>query len=306
MEHKHDIIWYETLDSTNSEAARRADSLDNLSVIAARCQTAGRGQKGNRWISDADLNLTFSIFLRFDTTAAGSGKDFPQIKATDQFMISETATLAQCRLLEAYGIDARIKWPNDIYVGNRKISGMLVENTLEGKWLKTSIVGIGLNVNQVTFPADLPNPVSMRRCSGKKYDTDALLVRFMDFFAENGHYTILRIFLGSQQVVPFGEAAFGQAVASGIVEIFLSNMVLALKLAMPILAAELLGEVGMGILMKAIPQINAFVINIELKVIIGLGLLFFFLTPINEFLLSIEQEMLQELERMLQHLAAGA
>ena len=184
MEHKHDIIWYETLDSTNSEAARRADSLDNLSVIAARCQTAGRGQKGNRWISDADLNLTFSIFLRFDTTAAGSGKDFPQIKATDQFMISETATLAQCRLLEAYGIDARIKWPNDIYVGNRKISGMLVENTLEGKWLKTSIVGIGLNVNQVTFPADLPNPVSMRRCSGKKYDADALLVRFMDFFAE--------------------------------------------------------------------------------------------------------------------------
>ena len=83
-------------------------------------------------------------------------------------------------------------------------------------------------------------------------------------------------------------------------------MLLSIKLALPILAAELLGELGMGILMKAIPQINAFVINIELKVIIGLGLLFFFLTPINEFLLSIEQEMLQELERMLQHLAAGA
>ena len=135
------------------------------------------------------------------------------------------------------------------------------------------------------------------------YLLNVLLV--MDFFAENGHYTILRIFLGSQQVVPFGEAAFGQAVASGIVEVFLSNMVLALKLAMPILAAELLGEVGMGILMKAIPQINAFVINIELKVIVGLVLLFLFLSPINEFLLEAEKGMLNSMGRMLEIIGAS-
>lgn len=127
----------------------------------------------------------------------------------------------------------------------------------------------------------------------------------MDFFAENGHYTILRIFLGSQQVVPFGEAAFGQAVASGIVEIFLSNMVLAVKLAMPILAAELLGEVGMGILMKAIPQINVFVINIELKLIVGLVLLLLFLSPINEFLLEAEKGMLNSMGRMLEIIGAS-
>ena len=124
------------------------------------------------------------------------------------------------------------------------------------------------------------------------------------FFAENGHYTMLRIFLTSQQVVPFGQAAFGQTVASGVVEVFLSCMVLAIKLSLPILAAELLGELGMGILMKAIPQINAFVINIELKVIIGLVLLFLFLSPISEFLLGIESSMLETMGRMLEIIAA--
>ena len=90
-----------------------------------------------------------------------------------------------------------------------------------------------------------------------------------------------------------------------MVQIFLSCIVLSLKLAMPILVAELLGEVGMGILMKAIPQINAFVINIELKVIIGLVLLFLFLTPINEFLLGIESEMLDQIAYALQVIGAG-
>ncbi len=126
----------------------------------------------------------------------------------------------------------------------------------------------------------------------------------LNFFAENGHYTMLSIFLTSQQVVPLGQASFGQAVASGVAEVFLSCMVLAIKLAFPILAAELLGELSMGILMKAIPQINAFVINIELKVIIGLVLLFLFLTPISEFLLGAESEMLDSMSRMLQIIAA--
>lgn len=124
------------------------------------------------------------------------------------------------------------------------------------------------------------------------------------FFAENGHYTMLRIFLASDQVLPFGEAALGQAVASGVTEVFLTCMVLAIKLAFPILAAELLGELGMGILMKAIPQINAFVINIELKVIIGLVLLFLFLSPISEFLLGVEADMLEAMSQMLTIIAA--
>lgn len=131
--------------------------------------------------------------------------------------------------------------------------------------------------------------------------TAALLnvLMVLTFFAENGHYTMLRIFLSSQQVVPYGQVMLGQQAASGVTEVFLSCMMLAVKLSLPILAAELLGELGMGILMKAIPQINAFVINIELKVIIGLVLFFLFLTPISEFLLGVESEMLRTMSRVL-------
>ena len=119
------------------------------------------------------------------------------------------------------------------------------------------------------------------------------------FFAENGHYTLLRLILSSGNVVPFGEAALGQEAASAVAEVFIACMIFSVKLAFPILAAELLGELGMGILMKAIPQINAFVIEIELKVIIGLLLLFLFLTPISEFLLDLEENMLATMSQML-------
>lgn len=131
------------------------------------------------------------------------------------------------------------------------------------------------------------------------------ILLILDFFAENGHYTLLRILIRSGELVPYGTASFGESVTSLIAEIFLSCLVLSMKLALPILAASLLGEIGMGILMKAIPQINAFVINMELKVIIGLGLFFLLLTPINEFLLSAEMEMLSQLSRVLQTLAGA-
>ena len=113
------------------------------------------------------------------------------------------------------------------------------------------------------------------------------ILLILDFFAENGHYTLMRLLTTSGELVPYGAAALGDGVYAYVIELFLACMLLAVKLAMPILAAELLGEVGMGVLMKAIPQINAFVINIELKVIIGLLLFFLLLTPINEFLLEL-------------------
>lgn len=131
------------------------------------------------------------------------------------------------------------------------------------------------------------------------------ILLILDFFAENGHYTLMRLLTTSGELVPYGAAALGDGVYAYVIELFLACMLLAVKLAMPILAAELLGEVGMGVLMKAIPQINAFVINIELKVIIGLLLFFLLLTPINEFLLELESGMLSELGRMLR-LIGGA
>ena len=131
------------------------------------------------------------------------------------------------------------------------------------------------------------------------------ILLILDFFAENGHYPLMRLLTTSGELVPYGAAALGDGVYAYVIELFLACMLLAVKLAMPILAAELLGEVGMGVLMKAIPQINAFVINIELKVIIGLLLFFLLLTPINEFLLELESGMLSELGRILR-LIGGA
>ncbi len=121
----------------------------------------------------------------------------------------------------------------------------------------------------------------------------------LNFFAQNGHYTLLRIMMTSGDVVPFGTAGLGEAVAVHMVDIFMSCIVLSVKLALPILAAEMLSTVGMGILMKAIPQINAFVINIELKVVVGMVILFLLLIPTNEFLLTVEVEMLDSVRDML-------
>jgi len=119
------------------------------------------------------------------------------------------------------------------------------------------------------------------------------------FFAANGHQTLIRIFLTSGLAVPFGAVSLGDGFYGAMIQIFLDCTILGVKLAMPILAAELLGQVGMGILMKVIPQINVFVINIDLKVIIGLTLLLFMLYPMSDFLLRAETEMLLSVQRIL-------
>ena len=119
------------------------------------------------------------------------------------------------------------------------------------------------------------------------------------FFAANGHHTLLRIMLCSGRVVPFGQVAFGPELYAAVVELFLDCVLMSIKLCMPVLAAELLGQVGMGILMKVIPQINVFAINIELKVIIGLSLLLVLMAPFSEFLLEAESTMLRALRSLL-------
>ena len=119
------------------------------------------------------------------------------------------------------------------------------------------------------------------------------------FFAENGHITLLRLMLTSGEIVPFGSAYLGEDLAGKAVELFAECALLGLKLALPILGAELLGQVGMGVLNKAIPQINVFVINIDLKILVGLTMLLFLLTPISKYLLEAEVVMLQELRQLL-------
>jgi flagellar biosynthetic protein FliR len=119
------------------------------------------------------------------------------------------------------------------------------------------------------------------------------------FFAGGGHLTLLRLFLTSEQIVPFGQVSIGLPAYNLMLELFVECTVLAVKLCMPVLAAELIAQVGMGVLMKVIPQINVFAINIELKVIVGLGLLLVLTVPFSEFLLQAEMAMLNALHDVL-------
>lgn len=119
------------------------------------------------------------------------------------------------------------------------------------------------------------------------------------FFAAGGHYTLLRLFLTSEEAVPFGQVAIGLPAYHLLLELFIECTVLAVKLCMPVLAAELIAQVGMGVLMKVIPQINVFAINIELKVIVGLALLLVLIVPFSEFLIQTEAAMLAALQDLL-------
>ena len=182
MTKKHDIIWLDTTDSTNEEARRRISDIDNLSVVSAYRQTAGRGQRGNTWSSSPGENLTFSIVIKYGHE---HGQVLP-MRACDQFSVSEAAALAVVDLLASYNIEAKIKWPNDIYAGDNKICGILIENSLKGMEIDWSIIGIGLNVNQTVFDVSLPNPISMMMfkddMAGYPLNLNSLLEEFMDIF----------------------------------------------------------------------------------------------------------------------------
>ncbi len=162
------ILWLETADSTNSVLRRHIGSLDNLSIVAAREQTAGRGQGTHTWFATPGMNLTFSILYRFTDASA--------LAASDALLITQLTTLALRDFLSGHGVEARIKWPNDIWVDRRKICGILIENTLEAGMVLESIVGIGLNLNETGWPDALPNPVSLHELTGRNYDPAAELV----------------------------------------------------------------------------------------------------------------------------------
>ena len=153
--------------STNTYLSRLAATLPGGTVIYTPCQTAGRGQKGNSWESEDGKNLTFSLLLKR-----------PPVKARDQFYLSEAAAIAVVEALTAEaGKGFTVKWPNDVYWQDKKVCGMLLENSLDGSDIATCIVGIGLNVNQERFVSDAPNPVSLFNITGQEHDLESLLKR---------------------------------------------------------------------------------------------------------------------------------
>ena len=159
---------------------------------------------------------------------------------------------------------------------------------LAGSMIDTQM---GMTMNQMYDPGSSSN----LSVTGQLLNTLMLLL----FFAGGGHLTLLRLFLTSEEIVPFGQVSFGLPAYHLLLQLFVECTLLAVKLCMPVLAAELIAQVGMGVLMKVIPQINVFAINIELKVIVGLGLLLVLTIPISEFLLQTELAMLNSLHDVL-------
>lgn len=127
-------------------------------------QTAGKGQNGNSWESEAGKNLLFSIVLYPD-----------QIPIDRIFLISQLVSVAIKQILDQYCENISIKWPNDIYRNDEKLGGILIENSLQGNKIKAVVIGIGLNVNQLRFVSDAPNPVSLKQIIGKSLNRKQLL-----------------------------------------------------------------------------------------------------------------------------------
>jgi BirA family biotin operon repressor/biotin-[acetyl-CoA-carboxylase] ligase len=159
------IIEIEQTASTNTYTANLLRSKKQVegTVIIAYNQTAGRGQDQNKWESEPLKNITFSIIL------------YPVfLDPGNQFQLSKAISLGIIdylkNILPEYHESIKIKWPNDIYVGDKKICGILIQNSITGSCLSDSIIGIGLNVNQSTFKSDAPNPISIKNLTEKELD----------------------------------------------------------------------------------------------------------------------------------------
>ena len=148
-------------------------------VIRAASQSAGRGQFGSKWVSEPGANLTLSVIFypiwllvseQFRLSEAVS----LAIRDTVQLAVSVGPGMVEASPSPDYRLPATVKWPNDIYLGNRKIAGILIQNTLNGDRLQASVVGIGLNVNQTAFPPEAPKAGSLALATGRQFDPDAV------------------------------------------------------------------------------------------------------------------------------------
>jgi BirA family biotin operon repressor/biotin-[acetyl-CoA-carboxylase] ligase len=160
------ILFFRNLPSTNTHAALllKNNDLPEGTIIYTNYQSEGRGYSGNQWESEDGKNLLISIVL------------FPSfINPEVLFHISMAVSLGICDFLLKFIPDCSIKWPNDIYVKNDKIAGILIENSIMGDLIITTIAGIGLNINQDKFLSEAPNPVSLCRLTGVNHDLNQCL-----------------------------------------------------------------------------------------------------------------------------------
>lgn len=169
------VIRLDEIDSTNNYF-KNYNNVDNerLSVVITENQTAGRGQGQNKWESEKGKNLTFSLLVHPT-----------MVPVRNQFLLSETGALALKEVLTDYvQDDIKLKWPNDIYWKDKKLSGTLIETTLSAGHIKDCIIGVGLNINQASFKSDAPNPVSLFNILGHEIDKEEVLQKIIQKFSE--------------------------------------------------------------------------------------------------------------------------
>ncbi|MDR0977151.1 MAG: biotin--[acetyl-CoA-carboxylase] ligase [Prevotellaceae bacterium] len=165
------VVRLQETDSTNRYLIELCSHQppEAFTAVVTHTQTAGKGQRGNSWESEPGRNLTFS-FVMYPTF----------VSAAQSFVLSQLVALGVKETLDEYTDDIVIKWPNDIYWREKKICGILLENVIAGSRIAQCVSGIGLNINQAAFHSDAPNPVSLAQITGREYDLDLLLSRYMD------------------------------------------------------------------------------------------------------------------------------
>jgi BirA family biotin operon repressor/biotin-[acetyl-CoA-carboxylase] ligase len=164
------LLFFKDLPSTNIHAANllKKNNPQEGTIVYTNYQSAGKGYSGNKWESEDGKNLLLSIIL------------YPSfIKPEDQFHISMVISLGVCDFLMRFIPECSIKWPNDIWVNNDKIAGLLIESSLTGKQIEFTVAGLGLNINQQRFLSDAPNPVSLNQLTGVIYDLPSSLEKLV-------------------------------------------------------------------------------------------------------------------------------
>lgn len=163
-------VWeYKELSSTNTQAEQLfPEELKDKRVILTYRQNSGRGQALNRWESEPGKNISITVVLRPEA-----------YEASKQFAVSMVCALGVCDFIGHYVKGASVKWPNDVYVGDRKICGILIEHAIAGRFISRSLCGIGVNINQAFFCSDAPNPVSLFQLTGQQMDLEKALAELL-------------------------------------------------------------------------------------------------------------------------------
>lgn len=220
------FIRLDTADSTNNVLRSMADA-PHATVVIAREQTAGRGQRGNSWEAEPGQNVTMSMMIRPRS-----------VSARDQFIISEAVALGVANIMQMLAGDSAeitVKWPNDIYADDLKIAGILIENTLSGSEILSSIAGIGVNINQRLFKSDAPNPVSLYQLTGLTQNVAMVaeliaseIISLVDTYVATGrhdelHAMYLERLWRRSGFHPYVDAATGQSFDAVITDVALTG-----------------------------------------------------------------------------------